>query len=123
GERGAKGVGFDPGATGTSGLPVRYSAVGQCTIVAGKVHITGGGSCTVTASQAGNANFNAAADVSRTFSIGKLAQSITFPSIPDKATTDADFDPGATASSGLPVSYSSSGPCTIVAGKVHLTGA
>src|SRR5262249_10047200 len=114
---------FDPGATASSGLPVSYSASGQCTIVAGKVHITGGGSCTVTASQAGNANVGPAADVSRTFSIARLAQSITFPVIADKSTTDADFDPGATATSGLPVSYATSGQCSIVSGKVHLAGA
>ena len=38
---------------------------------------------------------------------------------------DADFAPGATASSGLPVSYSSSttGVCTIVSGKVRVISA
>ncbi len=33
------------------------------------MHLTSVGSCTVTASQLGNANYNAAPDVSRTFSI------------------------------------------------------
>jgi beta-lactam-binding protein with PASTA domain len=33
------------------------------------VHLTGAGSCTVTASQPGDANYNAAPEVSRTFSI------------------------------------------------------
>jgi beta-lactam-binding protein with PASTA domain len=35
------------------------------------VHLTGPGSCTITASQAGNANYAAAADVSRTFRIAR----------------------------------------------------
>jgi beta-lactam-binding protein with PASTA domain len=35
------------------------------------VHPTGAGSCTVTASQPGDANYNAAPDVSRTFSIAR----------------------------------------------------
>jgi beta-lactam-binding protein with PASTA domain len=33
------------------------------------VHLTGPGSCTITASQPGDANYNAAPNVSRTFSI------------------------------------------------------
>jgi uncharacterized cupin superfamily protein len=113
---------FAPGATASSGLPVSYTASGQCTIVSGKVHLTAAGSCTVTASQAGDANFNAAVDATRTFAIAKGNQTITFPAISDQLAGAADFDPGATASSGLAVSYSASGQCTIVSGKVHVTG-
>ena len=60
---------FDPGASASSGLGVSYSASGPCSIVSGNVHITGLGSCEVTASQAGNANYKAASDVSKTFLI------------------------------------------------------
>ena len=35
------------------------------------VHLTAAGSCTITASQAGNANYNAAPDVDHTFAIAK----------------------------------------------------
>jgi chitinase len=35
------------------------------------VHLTGAGSCTVTASQPGDANYDVAPDVSRTFSIAR----------------------------------------------------
>jgi hypothetical protein len=69
---------FDPGATASSGLPVSYSANGNCSIVDGKVHITGAGSCTVTASQAGNNNYLAAPDVERTFSIAKATPTISW---------------------------------------------
>jgi len=62
---------FDPGATASSGLPVSYSASGNCTIVSGMVRISGAGSCTVTASQSGNGNYNAATDVSQSFNIAK----------------------------------------------------
>jgi len=50
-------------------------------------------------------------------------QSITFAPIADKTVCAADFDPGATSDS--PVTYTSSDPAvaTIVAGKVHVTGA
>jgi hypothetical protein len=51
-------------------------------------------------------------------------QTITFNPFLPKHLGDADFDPGATASSGLPVSYSSnnSAVATIVNGKVHIVG-
>jgi serine protease AprX len=51
-----------------------------------------------------------------------LEQSITFPAIADRQVGDADFDLAATASSGLDVSYSASGSCTVSGSTVHLTG-
>ncbi|MBV9240376.1 MAG: hypothetical protein JO314_00060, partial [Acidobacteria bacterium] len=62
---------FAARATASSGLDVSYGASGNCSVTGGTVHITGAGSCTVTASQAGNDSFNTAADVSRSFNIGK----------------------------------------------------
>jgi hypothetical protein len=62
---------FDPEATASSGLSVSYSASGNCTIVSGMVHLTGAGSCTITASQAGNDEYNPAEDVSQSFDIAK----------------------------------------------------
>lgn len=55
----------------------------------------------------------------------KQTQTITFPALPNKTTSDADFSPGATASSGLPVSYTSSDAnvATIVGVNIHLVGA
>ena len=52
-----------------------------------------------------------------------LNQSITFDAISDKTYGDADFDVSATASSGLAVSFSASGNCTISGNTVHITGA
>ena len=59
-------------ATASSGLMVSFAPGGlrrNCTISGSTVHLTGAGSCTVTASQAGDAKYNPAPDVSRTFSI------------------------------------------------------
>src|SRR5207237_8912195 len=67
--------------TASSGLAVSLSANGNCTVTTpapGTVHTTGAGACTITASQAGNANFNAPADVPTSFSIGKANPLITF---------------------------------------------
>jgi fibronectin type 3 domain-containing protein/regulation of enolase protein 1 (concanavalin A-like superfamily) len=54
----------------------------------------------------------------------KGSQTITFNALSQKKTSDSDFDAGATTSSGLPVSYSSSDEnvATIVNGMVHITG-
>jgi len=41
------------------------------------VHLTGAGSCTITASQAGDANFIAAADLSQSFTVGRSNQTLT----------------------------------------------
>jgi hypothetical protein len=51
-------------------------------------------------------------------------QTITFSAIPQKQMGDADFDGGATASSGLPVTYSSSNTAvaSIVDNKIQLVG-
>jgi len=53
------------------------------------------------------------------------SQTITFNTIAQKYAGDADFDPAATAASGLSVSYSSSNTAvaTIVNGKVHIVAA
>jgi hypothetical protein len=56
-------------ATASSSLAVFFAASGRCTVSGARVHLTGAGSCRITASQAGNANYNAAPEVSRTFSI------------------------------------------------------
>src|SRR5205823_1843493 len=84
---------------------------------------TGAGSCTIDAAQGGNANYNAAPGVSRTFSIAKANQTITFNALANKTFGDADFNVSATASSGLPVSFTATGNCTIAGNTVHLTGA
>ena len=119
-------VDFAPGATASSGLTVTYSSsnTAVATIVSNQIHIVGGGTSTITASQAGNSTFNAATDVVQTLTVNKLSQSITFGSLTKKSTSDTDFNPSATASSGLAVTYSSSNTsvATIVNGLVHLVG-
>jgi len=65
---------------GGSTSPVTFAATGNCTsggTNGSTITITGAGTCTVTASQLGDANFNAAADVSQTFAITQAAASIS----------------------------------------------
>jgi hypothetical protein len=64
---------FTVSATANSGLAVSFGASGQCTVSGDTVHLTGPGSCTITASQGGDSNYSAAADVPRTFKINSPA--------------------------------------------------
>lgn len=67
---------FALGGSASSGLTVAYasSTTDVCTVAGGIVTIVGAGDCTITASQAGNANYNAAADVTQTFTVARAAQ-------------------------------------------------
>jgi uncharacterized protein YjbI with pentapeptide repeats len=54
-------------ATASSGLPVAYATTGPCSVSGTTLTITGAGSCTVIASQAGNSSWLAASPVSQSF--------------------------------------------------------
>jgi hypothetical protein len=77
----------------------------------------------VTASQAGDANYNAAPDVSESFAIAKAGQTISFGPLSNKTYGAPNFSVSALASSGLAVSFAASGNCTVSGATVHLTGA
>ena len=108
---------FALGATASTGLPVSYRTSGPCTVTGATLHITGAGTCTVTASQ------GSLPEVARTFTIAKAAQAITFAELADKTEGDPDVGLNASASSGLPVSLSASGPCGLSGASLRLTGA
>jgi alpha-tubulin suppressor-like RCC1 family protein len=114
---------FSVSAGASSGLAVSFAASGNCTFSGATVHLTGAGSCAVTASQPGDASYNPAPAVSRSFAIAKAGQSIIFGPLPNKTYGAPDFTVSATASSGLPVSFAASGKCTVTAASVHLAGA
>lgn len=118
---------FNPGATASSGLQVTYSSnnTDVATIISGSIHITGTGTAVITASQPGNSFYNAAPDVTAILTVNKADQSVTFNPLPLKVIGDPDFNPGATASSGLTVTYSSSNSdvATVVAGQIHIVAA
>ena len=64
-------------ATSNSGLAVTYTASGSCSIVNGALHTTGTGACSVTASQAGSTNYNAAPQVTQSFQIAQRPLAVT----------------------------------------------
>jgi len=66
-------------ATASSGLAVTFTAgAGQaCTVDGGNLRVTGAGTCTVTATQAGDGQYLAAAAVTQTISIAKAVLTVT----------------------------------------------
>ncbi|NOS93698.1 MAG: T9SS type A sorting domain-containing protein [Cyclobacteriaceae bacterium] len=101
---------FTLAATTSSNLPVSYSSSNSAvaSISGNTVTIIGAGTSTITASQAGDANFNAATQQQQTLTVNKANQTISFAALPTKLITDAPFALTASASSNLPVSFSSS---------------
>ena len=118
---------FSAGATASSGLVITYTSsnTAVATIVNNLIHIVGYGSTTITASQAGNSFYYPATSATQTLNVTGLSQTITFPAIAQKAVGVADFSGGATASSGLAVTYTSSNTAvaTIVNNLIHVVGA
>ena len=120
---------YTPTATASSGLTpaitVDASASSVCSITAGVVSFQTGGTCVLDANQAGNANYNAAAQVQQTFAVAKASQTVTFTSTaPATGTIGGTYTPTATATSGLTVAITldaSSTGCTLTAGVVHFT--
>ncbi|MFK8102707.1 MAG: FG-GAP-like repeat-containing protein, partial [Saprospiraceae bacterium] len=119
---------FPLNATANSGLAVSYSITsGPATVSGNIITLTGDeGTVIVQASQAGNANYNPATSVEQSFAVTTSAgqsQTINFPDLLDKLTTDPAFNLNATASSGLAVNYSIvTGPATVIGNVVSLTG-
>jgi len=70
---------FAAGATSTNNtIPITYASsnTNVATITGSNIHITGAGTTTITASQAGNAGYFPAVDVARTLTVNKAALTI-----------------------------------------------
>ncbi len=99
---------FDLTATATSGLAISFTSSDPsvATATGNTVTIVGIGQTWITATQAGNQNFNPAANAVRLLTITKSSQTIAFESIPAKTLGDVPFILTASASSGLTVAFS-----------------
>jgi hypothetical protein len=78
---------FSVSATASSGLTVSFIATGNCTVTGATIHLTSIGSCTVTAAQAGNATFNVAVSVPRSFAINPGDDFNLVPTLPSVSVT------------------------------------
>jgi hypothetical protein len=97
-------------ATSDSGLPIAYSSsnTSVATVSGNVLSIVGAGTTNITATQGGNAIFNAATPVVRALVVNKADQSISFGPLSAKGINDPPFTLTATTSSGLALTYSSS---------------
>ncbi|MFN8207892.1 MAG: T9SS type A sorting domain-containing protein [Bacteroidales bacterium] len=97
---------------GASGIPVILSVSDTSIVkITGKrVTIKKTGTVTITASQPGNTYYQPASPVARTLIVSKAKQSIQFRFLLPVQYGEPDFPLTATASSGLPVSYTTSVP-------------
>jgi PKD repeat protein len=116
-------------ATASSGLPVSLTSgtPWACSLAGGTVSFIGAGTCSVDASQAGSAEYDAASEARQSFMVGKGSQRTTFVSIAldSAAVGGPSYAVQATASSGLEVAFSSGTPsvCSLEWSTVSFIGA
>ena len=111
-------------ATASSGLAVSFNSLttSVCTVSGGTVTLVSVGTCTIQATQAGNADWAAATAINQSFSVTQGSQTITFGSLQSQAFGTAPFTVSAAASSGLAVSFNSltTSVCTVSNATVTL---
>jgi hypothetical protein len=100
---------FTVSATASSGLAVAFASTTTpvCTVSGATVTLVAVGTCTIQATQPGNANYAAATPVNQSFQVTQASQTITFAALPNQHFGTSPFTVSATASSGLPVSFAS----------------
>ncbi len=114
---------FTVSASASSGLTVHFTSRTHpvCTVSGTTVTLVAVGTCTIVATQAGNADYAAATPVSQSFPV-KESQTITFGALPARLLGSPPFTVGAAASSGLTVSFNSRTPtvCSVSGTTVTL---
>lgn len=113
----------DGAVTYTSETPI---ACAMNVTTPGAVDILSGvGTCTVSAMKAGSRNYEPTTPTSASIALGKAGQAISFASLSGRTYGDAAFTVSASASSGLPVSFSAvaGSSCTVTGSTVTLSGA
>jgi len=110
--------------TATSGLPVTISMLsGAAFLFSNTITPYAAGTIVLAADQSGNDSYNAAPEVTVDITVAPANQSISSPSIPTENYGVGSITLHGTASSGLPISYSVSGPATISNNILTITGA
>ena len=111
-------------ATASSGLPVTLTSTttSVCTVAGFTITFLAAGDCSITASQAGNITYKAAGSVTRTFSVSKAKQTITFDKPTPKTMLETPFTVVATSDSGLAVTLTSTttAVCTVAGFDITL---
>ncbi|MEQ9376133.1 MAG: T9SS type A sorting domain-containing protein [Imperialibacter sp.] len=99
---------FELSAISSIGLPIAFSSSDPAvvSVEGNSASIVKAGAVTITASQAGNDNYNTAS-AEQTITVAKASQTITFDELPTLQSDDEPIELVAEASSGLPVAFQS----------------
>ena len=102
-------------ATSGLGVLLTSSTPAVCNVSGVTLSLVAPGTCSITASQPGNANFAPAIPITQTFTVSQGTQTITFTPQPAIVLPVPSYGLMATSTSGLPVSFASSTPsiCTV----------
>lgn len=105
-------------ASASSGLAVSFDSLtpAVCTVAGNVATLLAAGTCTVTADQAGNAQFLPAPQVQRSFAVSLAAQTIDFPQPAAAALASGTVTLAVGASSGLPVTLLTQTPSVCATG-------
>ncbi len=100
---------IEPIVSSSANLPVTLSSSDPAVaeIIADRIYIKGVGKVSITASQSGNSNYEAAPDSTVTFTVHENAQEIIFGTLPEVTYGSAPFTLDGSASSKLPITYTS----------------
>lgn len=120
---------YDPHGTSTNPeTPITYTSSDPTIATVtpdGRIHVLAPGVTTITAHQAGNANYNDAVPVSQQLTVTEYLY-VEVPLIAAKTTCDADFNANVYApETKFPVVYTSSNPAVATIsdqGVIHITG-
>ena len=100
---------FTISATSNSGLAVSFASTHACRLHGAGITVTivGGGTCSIVASQAGNATYAAAATVMQSFTVNPASQIITFGPLSSPVMGTAPFPLSPTAQFRVAVTLAS----------------
>lgn len=117
---GKKSVSLDATSTSSLTVTVTSSTSDVCTVDGLKVQLVGAGTCTLSADQAGDADWLAATKVEKSFKVTN--QIITFAALPDVLLSAGRVTLSAVATSTLPVVFTSSSTsvCEVTGSTVTL---
>ncbi|GAA4623793.1 fibronectin type III domain-containing protein [Cellulomonas oligotrophica] len=106
--------------TSSAELPLTYTAAGSCSVRGDLLDLVDVGTCTVTASQAGDAQ-TLPAEATTTTEVGRRSQAVTFGELPALVYGQASVAVTGSSSVGLPVVLTGTGACTVTDGRLVVT--
>ncbi len=114
---------FMVSATASSGLAVTFASLttSVCTVSGATLTLVATGTCTIQATQAGNANYSAATPVNQSFQVTQGTPTVSFTGAPGSAPYEATFTVTATTNASTTAVITASGACSVAGAVVTIT--